>query len=125
MRATIRKSLGFAVVGLGLFAGSAQAQGLGQEMIVKVPFAFVVQGQTLPAGNYVVSRVTEDRSAMMIRGENANRKSVEVMLTMPADGHDPAGDKPALTFSRFENGYRLSTIWDSATDGRTMVSRKS
>ena len=40
-----------------------------------------------------------------------------IVMTIPADGHDPAGNKPALTFSRFENGYRLSTIWESASEG--------
>jgi hypothetical protein len=121
MGAAIKKSLGFAVVALGLFAGSAQAQ---EEVIVKVPFAFVVQGHALPAGKYAVSRVSEDRSALVIRGEDANKKSIAIFLTMPADGHDPAGDKPALTFSRFENGYRLSTIWESASEGQQMLPRK-
>jgi hypothetical protein len=121
MRAAIKKSLGLAVVAFGLCAGSAQAQ---EEVIVKVPFPFVVQGRTLPAGKYVVSRVSEDRSALVIRGEDANRKSIAIVLTMPADGHDPAGDKPALTFSRFENGYWLSTIWESATEGQQPVSKK-
>jgi hypothetical protein len=121
MRSAIKKSLVFAVVALGLFAGSAQAQ---EEMIVKVPFAFVVQGQTLPAGKYVVSRGSEDRSAMVLRGEDANSKSIAIVMTMPADGHDPAGDKPALTFSRFENQYRLSTIWESASEGQQMFPKK-
>ena len=123
MRAAIRKSLSLAVVvlGFGLCAASAQAQ---EEVIVKVPFAFVVQGRTLPAGNYVVSRATDDQSVMVIRGEDANRKSMAIVMTMPADGHDPAGDKPALTFSRFENGYRLSTIWESASEGRQPVTKK-
>ena len=122
MRAAIRKSLSLAVVvlGFGLCAGSAQAQ----EVVVKVPFAFVVQGKTLPAGTYDVSHATDDRSAMVIRGEDANRKSMAIVLTMPADGHDPAGDKPALTISRFENGYRLSTIWESASEGQQPVSKK-
>ena len=121
MRAAI-KTLGFAVVALGLFAGSAQAQ---EEVIAKVPFAFVVQGHSLPAGKYVVSRVSEDPSALVMRGEDANRKAIAIFLTMPADGHDPAGDKPALTFSRYENGYRLSTVWESASEGRSTLSSKS
>jgi hypothetical protein len=122
MRAAISKSLSLAgvVLGFGLWAGPAQAQ----EVIVKVPFAFVVQGKTLPAGTYEVSRGTDDRAAMVIRGEDANRKSMAIVLTMPADGHDPAGDRPALTFSHFENGYRLSTIWESATEGQQPVSKK-
>ena len=122
MRAAFKKSLGFAVVALGLFAGSAQAQ---EEVSVKVPFPFVAQGHALPAGKYIVSRVTEDQTALVIRGEDANRKSIAIVMTMPADGHDPAGDKPALTFTRFENGYRLTTIWEADGEGRATISRKS
>ena len=120
MRAAIKKSLGFAVFALGMCASSAQAQ----DVTINVPFAFVVQGQTLPAGNYVVSSVNQDHSAMAIRGEDSNSKSMAIVLTRPADGHDPAGDKPTLIFSRFENGYRLSTIWEGGTEGQTMASNK-
>jgi hypothetical protein len=122
MRAAFKKSLALAVVALGVCAGSAQAET--HEVIVKVPFAFAVQGHSLPAGKYVVSRVSDDPSALIIRGEDVNKKSIAIFLTMPADGHDPAGDTPALTFSRFENGYRLSTVWESASEGQQMLPRK-
>ena len=42
------------------------------------------------------------------------------MLTIPACGVDPAGDKPVLTFTHVENVYRLSTIWESHAEGRTL-----
>jgi hypothetical protein len=42
------------------------------------------------------------------------------MRTTPASGVGPAGDKPALTFTRDENAYRLSTIWESLTEGRML-----
>jgi len=38
-------------------------------------------------------------------------------LTTPAAGKDPAGSAPALTFSRDENQYRLSSVWQSETEG--------
>lgn len=121
MKAVIKKSFSLAVVVLGLCAGSAQAQ----ELTVKIPFPFLAQGRTLPAGTYVVSRADQDPTAMVLRGEDANRKAFAIVLTRPADGHDPAGDKPALIFSRFENQYRLSAIWESASEGQQMISKKS
>jgi hypothetical protein len=116
MRAAIAKSLALTAVFLGLCAGSVHAE----EMIVKVPFAFVVRGQTLPAGEYVLQPVDQDPAVMVIRGGHDNHELAEFVLTGPADGRDPAGDKPALTFTRVENQYRLSAIWESGTEGRML-----
>ena len=115
MKVAIRKSLTLTAVILGLSVGSAHAQ----EVAVKVPFAFVVRGETLPAGDYVVQRVDQDPAVLMIRGVNA--RAFTIVLTSPADGRDPAGDKPTLTFTREENQYRLDTVWESGTEGRTVA----
>ena len=87
---------------------------------VKVAFPFVVHGQTLPAGRYLVEE--QGSAGVLIRGENRNHADMFV-LTIPAAGHDPAGEKPALTFKRHETQYRLSGIWESGTDGRAIVDR--
>ena len=49
-----------------------------------------------------------------------DNKSVAVALTVHADGRDPAGSEPALVFTRSENAYQLSQIWDSRSDGREL-----
>jgi hypothetical protein len=105
-----------AVAFLGLCAGSARAE----EVVVNVPFPFVVQQQTMPAGEYVVERVGQGQDALLIRRTKGVGNSAAIMLTTPASGFDPAGDKPALTFTHDENVYRLSTIWESHTEGRTL-----
>ena len=87
---------------------------------VKVAFPFVVHGQTLPAGRYLVE--DEGSDGVVIRGEKGNHADMFV-LTIPAVGKDPAGEKPALTFTRHETQYRLSSIWESGTDGRAIVDR--
>lgn len=114
MWTTIKKSA-LAAVFIGLCVGSAHAQ----EVIVRVPFAFVVHGRTLPAGTYLVQPADQDPSVMVIRGLNANHQSSAIVLTTPAEGRDPAGEKPSLTFTRHENEYRLSTIWESGSEGRS------
>src|SRR6266850_804543 len=98
---------------LVLFAGAARAS----TIEVKVPFSFLVQGQTLPAGQYMLTRSGTD--VVQITGERGTYATMFIM-TMPAGGHDPAGQKPALTFKRDEKQYRLSGIWESETDGRTI-----
>jgi alkylation response protein AidB-like acyl-CoA dehydrogenase len=94
------------VVGAG---GSARAA----EVEVKVPFPFVVHGKTLPAGEY---RLENEGDVILIRGERGNKVGMFVM-GMPAGGHDPAGEQPALTFKRDETTYRLTGVWESGSEG--------
>ena len=83
-----------------------------------VPFPFQVQGQTLPAGHYQL--VTDGETGVVsIVGEKGTKASMFAM-TIPAAGHDPAGEKPSLQFKRSETLYRLSSVWASGTDGRTI-----
>jgi len=82
----------------------------------KVPFAFVVNGQSFPAGTYAVQRDDTSSSVLLIRGEHGTHASAFV-TTSPDGGHDPAGARPILTFTRHENQYRLSSIWQSASEG--------
>jgi hypothetical protein len=92
------------------------------EVDVKVPFPFLVHGQLLPAGQYHLENDALDPSIILIRGENGTSASV-VVLTMPADGHDPAGEKPALMFARHETQYQLTDIWESRDEGHEIAGR--
>jgi hypothetical protein len=83
-----------------------------------VPFPFVVHGKTLPAGRYLVQY--DGTGVVEIIGEGVTRVGMFAM-TMPAAGHDPAGERPTLTFKKGETLYRLSSIWESGTDGRTIT----
>jgi hypothetical protein len=87
---------------------------------VKVPFPFVVKGQQFSPGEYRLERDQTDSSVMLIRGEKGNTARMFV-LTTPAAGQDPAGDKPAVTFRRYENQYRLTNIWESSNQGREIT----
>jgi hypothetical protein len=113
MRSLIKKAGLLAATFMVLATGSARAS----TIEVKVPFPFVVHGQTMPAGQYLVK---EDGGVVQFRGERGNQVSMFV-LTMPASGHDPAGNSPALTFKRYENQYRLTDIWQSAMQGREIT----
>ena len=117
MWAVVQKSALLAVAVLMLAGGSAGAATM--EMEVKVPFPFVVHGQMLPAGRYLVERES-DASVILIRGEHGNNAGMFVMTTL-AGGDDPAGGKPALTFTRHETQYRLADIWDADGHGRKIA----
>ena len=88
MKSLAQKSAIVAVALLLLGGGTARAS----TIEVKVPFPFVVHGQLLPAGQYLLERDGTD--VVMIRGEHGTRVGMFVMTT-PAAGHDPAGWQPA------------------------------
>ena len=89
---------------------------------VKVPFPFVVHGHQFPAGEYRVERDETNPSVILIRNEHD--KTGMFVMTEPVLGQDPAGDRPALTFDRFENQYRLAGIWESVHQGEEVVPQK-
>ena len=112
----ITKSSVLAAVFLGTFVVSARAADL---ITVKVPFPFVVDHKEYPAGRYDIRSDEESGGAIWIEG--MDNKSVTVALTVHADGRDPAGTEPALVFTRSENAYQLSQIWDSRSNGRELT----
>lgn len=116
MRSLTTTSALLAAAFLVFAAGSAKAA----TVDVKVPFPFVVHGQTLPAGQYRMESDTADPSVFFIRGEHGTNASA-LVLTRPADGHDPSGDAPALTFTRHEREFRLADIWESGSQGREIL----
>jgi hypothetical protein len=113
MRNTILKSGALVIAILGFGAGSARAN----ESLIKVPFPFVVGRQTLPAGEYLIERLDTDPSVMLIKARSTHDKSAAIVLGEQATGEDPAGNKPAMTFTHSEGQYRLSAIWESRSIG--------
>ena len=110
----LKTSVPLAAALIVLSAGAASAQDL---LTVKVPFAFEVRGRMLPAGRYTVE---QEGGLLTIRGEHGTRGHVFVLGT-PAGGHDPSGNTPVLTFQRYENGYRLASVWESKDHGEIVV----
>ena len=88
---------------------------------VKVPFPFIVQGKTMPAGMYRVESDSDDPTVWLIEGEKGTHAGTFV-LTRVASGHDPAGDEPALTFDKNEDQYQLVGIWESRSQGQEVNS---
>jgi hypothetical protein len=112
---TIKTSLMFAALVLGLSATSARAQ---EVITVKVPFAFSVGQKQFPAGQYDIT--LGDPAGMVISIKDMDNGLSAFALTNSAGGFDPAGDQPALVFTKSENEYQLSEIWESNMDGREL-----
>jgi hypothetical protein len=118
MKSVMRKSV--LLAGAFLVCTVASASASWNVMEVNVPFAFVVNGHTLPAGQYTVEQ--EDGTAVLIRGERDNHAAA-IVMTVAAGEHDLSEVKPTLTFTRDENHYRLSSLQESPSEGWTVISR--
>jgi hypothetical protein len=102
-------------------AGMTGAQAYAQDTITaRVPFDFVVHGQTFHAGRYEVKMNAGVGTADVISLRGRDGRDFAFVLTMPASGHDPTGHDPALVFTRHENRYVLSQVWESDTVGRAL-----
>jgi hypothetical protein len=88
------------VLGLGTGARAQDSNGV----VVKVPFEFVAGGETLPAGTYTVSRLTEALPVLVIR----SYKNGAFMLPMVFDG--VAAEDAKLIFEHVGDKYFLSKI---------------
>ena len=84
--------------------------GLGTNVSANIPFEFSVNGKTLPAGNYLVTRGA-NRGTLMI--QNVERKTAAVAIAQDSGGK-PTG-KASLNFRRYGNQY----FWASASDGNS------
>jgi hypothetical protein len=84
----------FAVVvfaGLGV-AANAQTD---DQVVVSVPFEFVVAGTTLPAGTYHVDRLSDDPSKGLVFRDFENHVTVAVLVT---DVKNTSAQSPKFIF---------------------------
>jgi hypothetical protein len=87
-----------------MFAQTTESQRL---MKVDVPFAFAAEGQTLPAGEYLVLTVTPERS---IRIVSSDGKHSAVVTTLPNYASSPS-ENSRLVFHRYGDEYFLTQVW--------------
>ena len=118
MRSTLSKSVIGALAAVLLMAGVASAADV---LEAKVPFPFVVSGRSFPAGQYTIERADSNSSVFVIRGANGTAPVAAFVATRPADHHAPASDMPALQFKKSENEYKLSALWESPSEGQTVI----
>jgi len=93
------------VFSLGL-SGAARAA-TQDDIVVKLPFKFVVGGKMLPAGTYMVRHVSDDSSGPLIITNRENGSSV---LVLPYVSDHASVDKPQVSFQNVGEQHFLSTI---------------
>ena len=123
MKSIFRKEFILAGAMLLVASGTAHA-GMSSVVHATVPFPFVVNGQTLPAGKYTIERDDLSLSTLLIRSDQKHQPGGVFVTTVRDGGHDPAGAfKPVLTFKKVENQYRLASVWDGDDDGFDLIGR--
>jgi len=91
------------VLGLSGIAKATSQEGI----IVKLPFEFVVDGKTLPAGTYMVRRLSSDNSGPLILTSRDNGTSVFVAYHV---SESASSDQPKVSFQQAGQQKFLSTI---------------
>lgn len=114
MRAVLMSSV---IGAMTLTAAMAQAEPTTREA-VKVPFAFTVNGQEMPAGTYTVREDEDQPHALLIQG--STNKSVIFVLTAPVDGI-PASQDTSMVFAKDGNSYKLTQVWGQDGQGVSIV----
>lgn len=97
-----------------LAASTAMSQTRPGDMIVDVPFAFVVNGQTMPAGHYIVAASGDYHIRISTQSAGLN------VITHSALRRDSYGSK--VVFHRYGDTYFLSAVWVTGnTTGRELA----
>ncbi|HEY1265416.1 MAG TPA: hypothetical protein VGF06_17930 [Terriglobales bacterium] len=101
------------VLSLGVMLATASAYAQDTRITAKVPFDFTVAGKTLPAGEYLISRVSTNDKVLAISCPDER----VTMLAMPnnKEALNPAATTE-LVFNHRGNRYFLSQIWVSGSN---------
>jgi hypothetical protein len=96
-----------AFFGLAALAITAKAQPADQ-LVVNIPYEFVVAGKTLPAGSYRINRVGANNERALVISSFENRAAV---LVQPIEVADKTGtEQPSVSFQRVGDQHLLNKI---------------
>jgi hypothetical protein len=95
-----------ALIGAAGLAKAAKGQSVDQ-IVVNIPYEFVVSSKTLPAGTYRVNREPNPDGRLLVFSRVENRTSAIVSAT---DVETIPADKGQISLERVEGRYFLSKI---------------
>jgi len=96
----------FALIAFAGLSAAINAQ-VPDQIVVNIPFAFVVEGKTLPAGTYKASRVSNDKWEGLVLSSVENRVGV---IVRPTDVESAPADAATLTFESAGDQHFLRQI---------------
>jgi hypothetical protein len=78
-------------------------------MTVEIPFEFTVGERSLPAGKYVIGRLSPTSSAVIVRSDDGGPSAVGMTS---GSLHQTREDRKAkLVFKQYDGVYFLSQVW--------------
>lgn len=107
------------LVGALAMGAAAQAQS-GSKIIVNLPFEFVAGGQTLPAGTYTLTPVSDDAFDGLILSSYDNHTS---MIVHPIEIEKASAIKSKVSFQQVREQHFLNRIQTQDTVYNFPVSR--
>jgi hypothetical protein len=90
-----------------------------QRLEVTVPFQFVLNSRTLPAGKYVVERIDPAKPNMLVL-KNTDEGTVFLILAQRVEKENPS-ETSNLVFLRRDNKLYLFQIWPSGVASGNQV----
>lgn len=103
---------------LGLFLVAACANAQTMKVTADIPFNFVVDKASLPAGSYSIDSVSGSSKALIFRGDDAQENLI--VLSNRAETLN-ASPNTRLVFHRYGDQYFLAQIWvQGETAGRQL-----
>ena len=98
---------------LGLMTATAFAQLPGIPVRVNIPFDFQVRGTTLPAGEYEISRLSDESQVLEVANIH-NRHEHVAIETDPVQG--AIANHGKVVFHRYGDSYFLHEIWTAGLE---------
>jgi hypothetical protein len=98
--------MAMALVSFAGFGVAAKGQ-VPDQILVKIPFEFVVAGKTLPAGTYRVNRLSDDKWEGLVLSSQELHASV---VLHPIEVESAQGENPRATFQKAGDEHFLSKI---------------
>jgi hypothetical protein len=96
-----------ALIGIAGLGAAAKGQA-GDQIVVNIPYEFVVAGKTLPSGTYRVNRLSDIHPEVLILSSFENRASA--MLLSSTRVESSSADKPEVSFEQIDGQRFLSKI---------------
>jgi len=90
---------------LAALTGLVNAQAVRPRIVANVPFEFIANGKTMPAGKCTITALGDGMTILSIRSGNEN------LLAVPQDTESRhASEKTTLVFHRYGDLYFLASI---------------
>ena len=96
-----------AILGFLCVLTAAPAYSQARQLKANIPFSFIADGKTLPAGSYRIDRMRKDPGVLVLQEQNS--LDTAVVFTMPVES-SVMQEQSKLVFHRYGEEYFLAQI---------------